>query len=117
MHKFGGPDRRSSFGGDALEFPAVVTIFSAPNYCGSYENKGAFFVLNNGKVNMKTFNETPPPYELPYSLNVLSWSVPFLVDRTMNMLVNLLKQADHTVSDTYASSEVKKIMDDIANAQ
>ena len=29
-----------------LSFPSVVTIFSAPNYCGTYDNKGAYFILN-----------------------------------------------------------------------
>lgn len=31
MHKWNGP----------TEFPVVITIFSAPNYCDVYNNKGA----------------------------------------------------------------------------
>ena len=31
MYKWNGPN----------EFPAVITIFSAPNYCDVYNNKGA----------------------------------------------------------------------------
>jgi serine/threonine-protein phosphatase 2B catalytic subunit len=31
MHKWNGPS----------EFPVVITIFSAPNYCDVYNNKGA----------------------------------------------------------------------------
>jgi len=31
MHKWNGPK----------EFPVVITIFSAPNYCDVYQNKGA----------------------------------------------------------------------------
>ena len=27
------------------DFPQVVTLFSAPNYCGSYANKGAIIKL------------------------------------------------------------------------
>ena len=32
MHKWNGEQ----------DFPAVITIFSAPNYCDVYNNKGAF---------------------------------------------------------------------------
>ena len=35
MHKWGG----------AQAFPSVITIFSAPNYCGTYKNKGAVIVI------------------------------------------------------------------------
>ena len=28
------------------EFPAVITIFSAPNYCDVYNNKGAIIKFN-----------------------------------------------------------------------
>lgn len=31
MHKWNGGE----------QFPAVITIFSAPNYCDAYKNKGA----------------------------------------------------------------------------
>jgi serine/threonine-protein phosphatase 2B catalytic subunit len=31
MYKWSGPEK----------FPAVITIFSAPNYCDFYNNKGA----------------------------------------------------------------------------
>lgn len=37
----------------SLDFPSVVTIFSAPNYCGTYDNKGAFFQLDRGRVKVK----------------------------------------------------------------
>ena len=31
----------------------VITIFSAPNYCGSYKNKGAVILIENDKMNIK----------------------------------------------------------------
>jgi serine/threonine-protein phosphatase 2B catalytic subunit len=33
--------------GGAANFPSVITVFSAPNYCGSYKNKGAVILLDN----------------------------------------------------------------------
>jgi serine/threonine-protein phosphatase 2B catalytic subunit len=30
----------------SVDFPSVITIFSAPNYCDTYHNKGAIVKLN-----------------------------------------------------------------------
>jgi len=40
-------------GSSSTEFPSVVTIFSAPNYCGTYDNKGAYFLVENGSVRVR----------------------------------------------------------------
>ncbi len=89
MHRFVPPAKgeksaRSTSGTSAsLEFPTLITIFSAPNYCGTYENKGAYFLLDNGMVRLKTFNDTHAPYDLPIGLNALSWSVPFMASHVL----------------------------------
>ena len=44
MHKWGG----------SAAFPPVMTVFSAPNYCGTYNNKGAVILLeNDSKLTIK----------------------------------------------------------------
>ena len=43
MHRWEGEKR----------FPIVVTVFSAPNYCGSYKNKGAVVLIENGSMFIK----------------------------------------------------------------
>jgi len=62
MHRFTPPtstgDTNRSMistvgGGSSSEFPSVVTIFSAPNYCGTYDNKGAYFLIENGSVKVR----------------------------------------------------------------
>jgi len=57
MHRFEPPKTSkkalSTSVVSSLDFPSVVTIFSAPNYCGSYDNKGAFFSLDRGQVKIK----------------------------------------------------------------
>ena len=40
MHKWKGED----------EFPSVITVFSAPNYCGIYNNRGAVLMLEAGNI-------------------------------------------------------------------
>lgn len=39
--------------GTKSQFPYVVTVFSAPNYCGSYDNKAAVLVLKNNNLHVK----------------------------------------------------------------
>lgn len=34
------------------EFPTVITIFSAPNYCDVYGNKGAIIKFNQNTLNI-----------------------------------------------------------------
>jgi hypothetical protein len=61
MHRFtgSGDDTKRSIvstiggGGSSFEFPTVVTIFSAPNYCGTYDNKGAYFLIEKGSVKVR----------------------------------------------------------------
>jgi serine/threonine-protein phosphatase 2B catalytic subunit len=77
--------------GSSIEFPTVITIFSAPNYCGTYSNKGAYFILDSGALKVKQFNDTPSPYDLPEGYNAFNWSVPFLADRILNMFNNILE--------------------------
>ena len=33
-------------------FPQIITIFSAPNYCDSYNNKGAVIMFENNSLNI-----------------------------------------------------------------
>ena len=47
MHRWGG----------TAAFPSVITVFSAPNYCGSYKNKGAVILIENDKMNIKQYKD------------------------------------------------------------
>lgn len=81
MHRWDGPQ----------SFPYVITIFSAPNYCGYYENKASVLIIDKGNLSLKQYEETEPPYRLPDNMDVFSWSVPFLAEKVTNMLFNLVK--------------------------
>ena len=43
------------WGNNNASFPYVVTIFSAPNYCGTYRNRAAVLMLQNSNLSMKQF--------------------------------------------------------------
>lgn len=82
MHRWGSKD----------SFPYVITIFSAPNYCGSYSNKAAVLILKNNNLQLKQYQETEAPYRLPDGLDLFSWSLPFLAEKITGMLFGILKQ-------------------------
>jgi serine/threonine-protein phosphatase 2B catalytic subunit len=82
MHRWDGPQ----------SFPYVITIFSAPNYCGYYENKASVLIIDKGNLSLKQYEETEPPYRLPDNMDVFSWSVPFLAEKVTNMLYNIIKK-------------------------
>lgn len=55
MHRWGGHQA----------FPSVITVFSAPNYCGEYHNKGAVILIENDKMNIKQYKDVTHPFHLP----------------------------------------------------
>lgn len=78
----------------AQSFPYVITIFSAPNYCGYYENKASVLIIDKGNLSLKQYEESETPYRLPDNMDVFTWSVPFLAEKVTNMLYNIVKKGD-----------------------
>ncbi|EGD78847.1 serine/threonine-protein phosphatase [Salpingoeca rosetta] len=71
-------------------FPSVITIFSAPNYLDVYNNKAAVMIYSNNSMNIKKFSHTEHPYWLPNFLDVFSWSLPFIGEKTTEMLESIM---------------------------
>ncbi|CAJ1454410.1 unnamed protein product [Effrenium voratum] len=74
-------------------FPLVITIFSAPNYCDVYNNKGAILKFDNSTLNILQFNCSPHPYHLPNFMDVFQWSMPFVIEKVTEMLYYILQPA------------------------
>ncbi|EPY26719.1 serine/threonine protein phosphatase 2b catalytic subunit A2 [Strigomonas culicis] len=60
-------------------YPALLSVFSAPNYCDTFENKGAIVRITNDTLELKQFFCSPHPLVLP-QMNAFSWSLPFMAD-------------------------------------
>lgn len=84
---------------DATGFPACITIFSAPNYLDAYNNKGAVLRYENNVMNIRQFNSAKHPYVLPSFMDVFTWSVPFIAEKTAEMLVAVLSLPDPPLTD------------------
>lgn len=84
MHRWDGP----------VSFPYIITLFSAPNYCGYYENKGSVLIIDKGNLQLKQYGEAETPYRLPDNMDVFSWSMPFLAEKVVSMLYTIVTKCN-----------------------
>ena len=77
----------------AEEFPSVITIFSAPNYCDVYNNKAAVLRFENNSIKIQQFNYTAHPFVLPDFMNVFQWSMPFVSEKVLEILHSILMKS------------------------
>lgn len=73
---------------NTTSFPAVMTIFSAPNYLDVYNNKAAILKYEDNVMNIRQFNATPHPFWLPQFMDVVEWSLPFVGEKSNTDIVN-----------------------------
>jgi len=99
MHRWNGPG----------DFPMVITVFSAPNYCDVYGNKGAIVKFENNTLNIQQYNASKHPYHLQNFMDVFAWSIPYVCSKVIEMIISICKKgvAEEVEEDT---KEVKAQM-------
>ncbi|CAG9329576.1 unnamed protein product [Blepharisma stoltei] len=98
------------------EFPAVITIFSAPNYCDSYNNKGAIIKFDNNTLNIQQYNYNQHPYMLPNFMDVFTWSVPFILAKVVDIFSVILKnqQGEMVIIDEKSTTRFQELEDSVS---
>lgn len=93
MHKWEGKN-----------FPQIITLFSAPNYCSMYKNKAAVIKLNKSNMDIDQFKFNPTPYYLPNFMNLFDWSVPFVSEKVIEIYVEIYKHLEKMDDEEINSS-------------
>jgi len=99
--------------GPQTGFPTVICIFSAPNYCDVYNNKGAIIRFQNNLMNIRQFNCSAHPYYLPNFMNAFNWSLPFVIEKVMDMFKVILNLCgdEEDMSDEEVVEKEKPLID------
>ena len=98
-----------------LDFPSVITVFSAPNYCDVYNNKAAVVKFKNNIVNIQQYNYSPHPFILPNFLNIFTWSIPFISEKISEMLIHIIKKDPNYNEKDINDNEDSNIVENTIN--
>ena len=107
MHTWNGPG----------EFPVVITIFSAPNYCDVYNNKGAIIKFDDNNLNIQQFNYSGHPYILPNFMDLFTWSLPFVIEKVLEVMCNVVNPKQGAPDDLKVGEEVEKMQHAIKDSK
>ena len=88
---------------------AVLTVFSAPNYCNKYKNLGAVIRITPELISTDTFSYIPHP-DPTLNLNILEWSFKQISKNVAKIFLTLMKVGLNTSSELKDLSLIKEKM-------
>jgi serine/threonine-protein phosphatase 2B catalytic subunit len=85
-------------------FPQVITLFSAPNYCGTYSNKGAIMRIHNREMRIYQYNFTPKPDLMLHLGDAFTWSIPLLSKALLDLFIGFLSGTSDVLTGEEATT-------------
>ena len=73
------------------DFPPIITLFSAANYCDVYKNRGAVIKFSNDTMDIFQYSGVSHPYILPNFMDGLTFSLPYIHSRVYEMIKKILE--------------------------
>ena len=84
------------------EFPPVITVFSAPNYCGTHENRAGILITDGEDIDVQVYTEKKnKPYLLPNQprANAFAYFHEEIVAFALNKLYHICRNAAACLND------------------
>lgn len=66
-------------------------------------------ILKDGGISIKQYDQSDHPYFLPDQLDVFSWSMPFLADKVISLMANILKQTADDIDVDQESTAITEV--------
>jgi len=70
----------------------VLTIFSAPDYCGEYGNKGAFLLVMKDRFEVQQIRAVQHPFYLPDFSDAITFTLPIILESIVDVLQQLVME-------------------------
>ena len=93
-----------------------MTIFSAPNYCGVYTNKGAIAKLENDDIKVIQFTFAPKKELLLQLGDAFTWTIPILSKNLMDFFIEFLSFTNDAIFDKRLTHEYSILDDTVLDA-
>ncbi|ELP94550.1 serine/threonine protein phosphatase 2B catalytic subunit, putative [Entamoeba invadens IP1] len=79
-----------------VDVPPCITVFSAPNYCDMYHNKGSFMRLMPNSICFEQFDAVEHPMYLPMMQDSITFSLDALMDQLVEVVSELILITKYT---------------------
>jgi len=89
------------------KIPYVITLFSAPNYCDKYENKGAYLEITDTEYKIHDVQWEEHPYYLPGWQNAINFTLPFLAECMFKFCTGILNMVSKEDDEDNSSVRIR----------
>lgn len=73
--------------------------------------------MEEGNLSLKQYEESEVPYRLPDNMDIFTWSVPFLVEKVIGMIYQIVQKTAPTEEDEEQKEEAINLINEQSQAQ